>query len=505
MSKYEDIFVLKDKVSNSLIKINKNLENFNNKLRGTEVQLANFQKKTESMRKMGKGLQDFGNKMTVGVTLPIIGAMSYASKMGMEFQDAEMRLQTMLGSAEKGTEMFNKIVEMGAKTPFEARDLLNATNTMLGFGVAQERVLPLMMQLGDISAGNRERFQQLALAFSQVSAAGKLQGQDLLQMINAGFNPLEQIARRTGKSVGYWKDEMSKGKVTVAMVEQAMKDATSAGGRFNGMMDKMSQTASGKLSTMLDNFNTAMAQLGQVLLPYVTKGVEFLTAAFEKFTKLSPGTQKMILLFGALAAAIGPMITGLGSLFIAITALNTAFTFLAANPVVLAVIAITAAIAGLIAITVALWQNWTKISFKTKMLIAAFFPIIGIIELLIASIKLLQSNWGTIWATIKNVFSSISDFLVKKIKTLITFVNNLLDRLGVLAYLIPGLNTVKIGKDIAQGISQRYTNNNIRNTSHRSTITNNTTHNNFYGDIRQSSTKINSIISAGQNVPSFAN
>ena len=377
MTKYEDIFLLKDKVSDALLTINKNIGAFNNKLKGAEVQLANFQKKTESIKNLGKGMQDFGNKMTVGVTLPIIGAMTYASKMGMEFQDAEMRLQTMLGSAEKGTKMFNDIVKMGAQTPFESKDLLQATNTLLGFGVAENKVLPLMRQLGDISGGNAERFQALSLAFAQVSAAGKLQGQDLLQMINAGFNPLEQIARKTGKTVGYWKDEMSKGHVTVQMVEQAMKDATSEGGRFNGMMDKMSQTASGKLSTMLDNFNTAMAQLGQVLLPYVTKGIEVITAALEKFTQLSPKTQKMILIIGGIAAAIGPLITIFGSLLVAIASAPAAFAALAAgikivggavvglrkslmtllaNPVALTIIGWTAAIALLIYDLKKLWD-----------------------------------------------------------------------------------------------------------------------------------------------------
>lgn len=464
MSRYEDSFTLKDEVSKSLAKINKNLEAFNNKLKGSEVQLANFQKKTESIRNMGKGLQDFGNKMTVGVTLPIIGAMTYASKMGMEFQDAEMRLQTMLGSAEKGTEMFNKIVEMGAKTPFEARDLLNATNTMLGFGVAQERVLPLMMQLGDISAGNRERFQQLALAFSQVSAAGKLQGQDLLQMINAGFNPLEQIAKRTGKTVGYWKDEMSKGKVTVAMVEQAMKDATSEGGRFNGMMDKMSQTASGKLSTMLDNFNTAMAQLGQVLLPYVTKGIEFLTAAFEKFTKLSPGTQKMILLFGGLLAFVGPLTTGIGGLIIAIAnapaaiaVLNTALKALLANPVVLTIIAWTAVIAGIAA---GIW----------------------------ALIKAVQ--------TLIEHFKFLNRMKMPSIRTDNLSTGDMQKLSGLQASMGEKSFAAKYGKEVSRQVSS-YRQSNIRNTTNNST-----TNNNFYGNINSTgSLMLDNILNSGKNVP----
>ncbi len=275
-----------------MIYINNSLQAFNGKLKASEVRLANFQKKTESIRNLGKGMRDFGNKMTVGVTLPIIGAMTYASKMGMEFQDAEMRLQTMLGSAEAGTKMFNDIVKMGAETPFESKDLLQASTLMLNFGINSKKVLPYMKMLGDISGGNAERFQSLALAFSQVSAAGKLQGQDLLQMVNAGFQPLEYMSKRTGKSISQLREDMSKGKITFDMLVQSMTDATAKGGRFNGMMEKMSQTASGKLSTMMDNFNTAMAQLGQVLLPYVTRVLKRLPQHWKNLPNFHPERKK---------------------------------------------------------------------------------------------------------------------------------------------------------------------------------------------------------------------
>jgi tape measure domain-containing protein len=60
--------------------------------------------------------------------------------------------------------------------------------------------------------GNKEWFNAMSLAFAQMYTTGKLQGQDLLQMINAGFNPLIAISEKTGKSVKQLKEEMSKGK-----------------------------------------------------------------------------------------------------------------------------------------------------------------------------------------------------------------------------------------------------------------------------------------------------
>ena len=460
MARYEDTLVLKDKVSTALLKMTANFGKFDKAIGKSIDGLEKLQKRGENLRKVGQNLQDFGNKLTVGLTLPIIGAATYAAKMGMEFQDAEMRLQTMLGSAEKGTQMFNKIIEMGAKTPFEARDLLNATNTMLGFGIAQEKVLPLMMQLGDISAGNAERFQSLALAFSQVSAAGKLQGQDLLQMINAGFNPLEQIAKRTGKTVGYWKDQMSKGAVTVDMVEQAMKDATSEGGRFNGMMDKMSKTASGKLSTMIDNFNTAMAKLGQVLLPYVTKGIEVLTKLFEKFASLTPAQQKLLIVFGAIVAILPPLVTAFGSLITVISSLNIAFAFLAANPVVLIIAGITAAVAALGAGIYLLWKNWDKV-------------------------------WNGIKTTTLNVINFVTNAI-----------NSLIQKLGFISYLIPGLREVALAGNLASGIAGSINQNSVRQSSVNTTNNNSTTNNNFYGNlVMPNASSVDRLLAAGALTP----
>lgn len=459
MTKYEDSFILKDAVSKSLQKINSSLQNFNNKLKGSEVQLSNLQSKTANIQKLGKGMQDFGNKMTVGVTLPIIGAATYASKMGMEFQDAEMRLQTMLGSTEKGTKMFNEIIEMGAKTPFESKDLLRASTLMLNFGVNSKKVLPYMEMLGDISGGNAERFQQLALAFSQVSANGKLQGQDLLQMVNAGFNPLQIMSEKTGKSMMQLRGEMSDGTITIDKVIQAMQWATGEGGRFNGMMEKMSKTASGKLSTMVDNFNMSMAQLGQVLLPYVTKGIEFLTDVFEKFTKLSPEIQRNILILGGLAAVVGPLITVLGTLATSVSAINTAFMLLSANPIVLTAIAWTAAIAGIV---------------------AAVWSLIKAIQILIGSLQHLKRM---------------------KIPSLRT--DNLSQEdYQKLAGLQAGMGEKAFSEKYGQNISKQVSN--YRTSNINNTTSNSTTNNNFYGNINSSgSFALDKIINSGQNIPAY--
>ena len=343
MADFKDRFILQDKVSETLINISVGLEKLNGKLEKAQKNIDAFKAKTEKIKAVGDNLTNLGGKMTVGVTLPVVAMGGAMVKAAADIESMQQQLETMTGSAEAGGKMFSEIKTMAAKTPFETKDLMKATNTMLGFGIAQEKVLPLMSQLGDISGGNADRFQSLALAFSQVSSAGKLQGQDLNQMINAGFNPLESIAKRTGKSVGYWKEQMSKGKVTTQMVEQAMKDATSQGGRFFGMMDKQSKTALGQWSTFQDNLNMLLAEFGKIILPTAISVLQKLNSALERFNSMSEGTKKTILVIGGIAAAIGPVITVVGALIKVVASLNVALAFLAANPIILVLTGIAAA------------------------------------------------------------------------------------------------------------------------------------------------------------------
>lgn len=89
--------------------------------------------------------------------------------------------------------------------------MVGAEKMMLGFNIQAEDTIKYLKAISDISMGESNKFNSLTLAFSQMSAAGKLMGQDLNQMINAGFNPLQTISEKTGKSIATLKDEMSKG------------------------------------------------------------------------------------------------------------------------------------------------------------------------------------------------------------------------------------------------------------------------------------------------------
>ena len=196
---------------------------------------------------------------------------------------------TMLGDQAKAQKLVNDLKLEAARTPFGMEDLAKATQTLMGFGMSAEESQIRLKQLGDISQGDAGKFESLTLAFAQMSSTGKLTGQDLNQMINAGFNPLEEISRKTGKSIGELKEEMAKGAISADMVADAFASATSEGGRFYGAMDAQSKTFSGQLATLkdgVDNLKGLLAgglttALAGTVMPMVNGWVDELTGAFE--------------------------------------------------------------------------------------------------------------------------------------------------------------------------------------------------------------------------------
>lgn len=167
--------------------------------------------------------------------------------------------ETMLGSAEKAKDLMSDLQEMANVTPFETTQLTSATQTLLAFGEKVENLQDDLSMLGDISLGNADKLSSLALVFGQIQSAGRLTGQDLLQLVNVGFNPLQIIAEQTGQSMDNLRTKMENGEISFDMVRQAMQSATAEGGLFYQAMEKQSQTLSGMFSTLKDEF----AQFGR--------------------------------------------------------------------------------------------------------------------------------------------------------------------------------------------------------------------------------------------------
>lgn len=224
-----------------------------------------------------------------------------------EMEQLEISFKTLTGSEKVGKAMYDEIVKFGQQTPLLEKDLAKAAQTMLSFNIEQEKVVPLLKQFGDISMGDAQKLQSLALAFSQASSTGKLMGQDLLQMINAGFNPLAEIARKTGRNLGDLKEDMAEGKITVEMLEGAFKSATSEGGKFHGMLTSMGDSMGGALSNMEGSLDKLYNRIGELTQDSVVEGAKMATEALDALTEnieeVASAVGQAIVMFGSYKAA----------------------------------------------------------------------------------------------------------------------------------------------------------------------------------------------------------
>ena len=182
----------------------------------------------------------------------------------MEMEQALIKLEVVLGDPRAARSKFNELRNIAVATNQTSDALLRGAVTMAQFGVSTDQLSPVMRQLSEISAGNSERLQSLSIAFGQVAAAGRLTGQETLQFVNAGFSPLAEIARTTGRSMADLRKAMEAGQISVKMVANSFKTATEQGGRFFGMADKMSETTTGKVNKLANEFLKLKEAIGEL-------------------------------------------------------------------------------------------------------------------------------------------------------------------------------------------------------------------------------------------------
>ena len=306
--------------------IEKGLKSINSDLKSLEKSSTSFANKmANSFKNFGDKVSKAGTALTVGLTTPLTALGVAGVKYNAQMEDFEANLTTLLGSADDAKDMLADLKEMANTTPFETTDLLEATQMMLGFGLETDKTRGYLETLGDISMGNSQKLMSLTRAFSQMGAAGKATMEDINQMIDAGFNPLQIMAEKTGKSMAELREEVSDGEVSFDDIAEAMEDATKEGGRYYKAMEKASKTMNGKMSTALDALNTALGDLTESLLPLATKAIEKITDWANAFAELDDETKETIVTIAGIVAAAGPILGAVGKISSAIGGISKAF------------------------------------------------------------------------------------------------------------------------------------------------------------------------------------
>lgn len=242
--------------------------------------------------------------------LAVIGGAGVLKALGSEmirvrgeFQSIQTAIETMVGKDMAG-QLIPQIKELAKVSPLTMSDMVGAEKMMLGFNIQAEDTIKYLKAISDISMGESTKFNSLTLAFSQMSAAGKLMGQDLNQMINAGFNPLQIISEKTGKSIATLKDEMSKGAVSTEMVQQAFIDATSAGGKFYNMSENASKTINGQLSMMQDALDSVFNELGTKSESVIMDGIQMTTSLIQNYETVGKVLAGLVVTYGTYRTAV---------------------------------------------------------------------------------------------------------------------------------------------------------------------------------------------------------
>lgn len=195
-----------------------------------------------------------------------LGSIGWGVQLAAQAEQAEVSFEVLLGSAAKAKTIIADLRDYAAVSSFDVAGANSAAQMLANYGIQAQDILPTMKMLGDIAQGDTEKFKNLARAFGQVTGAGKLRAQEKNQFIDAGFNPLQEMERTTGKSQSQLAKDMEEGKISTLDVANAFKTATSEGGRFFGMTERQSKTTTGRFNTMKESIGNSFRELGKSIL-----------------------------------------------------------------------------------------------------------------------------------------------------------------------------------------------------------------------------------------------
>lgn len=262
----------------------------------------------------------------------------------LELENFNVTLGTLLGNTVQAKQKIAELYDFVAKTPLKMPEVQAATQTLLSFGVESNNIIPVLTKLGDLARGEEETFKGLALIYGQARATGRIMTQDLNQFANRGVPLIEEFSKMFNKSGEEIRKMAEAGQLTFPKLDEALNRLTGAGGKFENMMLKASQTTAGRLSTLQDNFNLTVGKLVTLLLPLANAFISFASSALEAMLSFNVGVAKMMVLIEQLwrpTVALG----------LAIAALN--LELIATNVSNLASIALTKAKIPLLALEVA--------------------------------------------------------------------------------------------------------------------------------------------------------
>ena len=335
-------------------------------------------------------------------TNPIVALSSgigVVAKLGMETEKTATAFGVLAGSEETSSKLLGELNRYADETVWNRPEIQEAAKTMMGFGVSTETVYKDLQMLGDVAMGDKNKLQSLALVFGQISSAGKLQGNDLLQLINAGYNPLLDISEMTGKSMASLKEDMSKGAISADLVRKAFERATGPGGRFEGMTAKLADTAPGAFDQLKNKGSAGLLRLYDIIQP-------LLIPAFQKMGNV------LDRVFGVLEKVLGFLVK-YGQWLLPAVAAVAAFT-VTAN-------AATTALRGWLVVQKIL--NVVMMQNPVGWVVTGVAALVAVVTVCYNKFAGFRAVVLTVWDVLKEFANGIKDFVLGRLEKMLGMLN----------------------------------------------------------------------------------
>lgn len=290
-------------------------------------------KASNQLRSLGEQFSAVGSRLTAAITLPLAGVAGSALLAAGKIEQTSVAFTTMMKSADEAQKHLAQLKDFAAKTPFQFVELTDASRRMQALGFAARDVVPMLTTIGNaVSAlgGGAELLNRVTMALGQMQAKGKVSGEEMKQLAEAGISAWDALAKKLNVDVATAMKLVEARAVDASVGISAVMEAMRS--RFAGGMEAQSKTLIGMWSNVKDAIMFTLADIGKALIP-VAKDVvanqlqPMLDKAKEladEFSKLSPAAQKAGVAVAALAAAFPPLIWATGATITNATAVSTA-------------------------------------------------------------------------------------------------------------------------------------------------------------------------------------
>lgn len=454
-----DIAKMFQQLNSDVKAMRKSLDSIDSKnVRRVGDDLGTVSKQSKKATSGIKGFADKCNKMTGA--LSAIAAVQLGSvftgmaggilNMGIasvqaaaQMRQYEIAFQTMLKSAEAGTQMLRDLQQFAAETPFDVPGVVSAGQQLMAFGFKAEEIIPMLTNLGDAASGlglGTEGVSRLAYALGQMQTSGKLNAQDMMQLTSAGISAWDMLAQAAGKTVAEMKDLCSKGAIDSKAAVQTIVAGMNE--QFGGMMAKTSDEVAGLLANIEETAGNTSAAVGKYLteafnIKGILKDVSDRLGEFQQ--KMQTATEQGKSLGDVIKECVPASVIGVIGAFaavLAVVSVAAVATLGAVLGLTAGIVAIGAAMGAVAALVVTYWD---EIVDAVNIAVQAILDTVVIIGTAITEAVLGVVNWivgaiGDMWADITgdqdNWFSKFSSMLSDAIKEVEDFAKKAIDWFG---------------------------------------------------------------------------